>query len=46
MRTRVTPRQGPKLPAPAEWTPPIVECCETRPVVTAYAGEGGPWNNR
>jgi hypothetical protein len=28
------------------WSPPLVECYETRPEVTAYAGDGGPWNAR
>jgi hypothetical protein len=26
-----------------EWTPPQLECYETRPEVTAYAGGDGPW---
>ncbi len=25
------------------WTRPKVECYETRPEVTAYAGDTGPW---
>ena len=25
------------------WAKPRVECYETRPEVTAYAGDGGPW---
>jgi hypothetical protein len=32
-------------PAP-EWTPPQVECYETRPEVTAYSGGGDPWTGR
>jgi len=28
------------------WSMPQVECYETRPEVTAYAGDGGPWNAR
>ena len=35
-------------PAPApiqEWVAPQVECYETRPEVTAYAGGDGPWAN-
>jgi hypothetical protein len=31
---------------PSAWLPPQVECYETRPEVTAYAGDGGPWNAR
>jgi hypothetical protein len=26
------------------WTDPVLECYETRPEVTAYAADGGPWN--
>jgi hypothetical protein len=33
-----------ETPAP-EWTPPQVECYETRPEVTAYAGGGDPWTS-
>ncbi len=29
-----------------EWVAPEVVCYETRPEVTAYAGDGAPWNNR
>lgn len=29
-----------------EWTPPQVECYETRPEVTAYSGGGDPWTGR
>jgi hypothetical protein len=29
-----------------EWTPPLVECYETRPEVTAYSGGGDPWTGR
>lgn len=25
------------------WTRPRVECLETRPEVTAYSGDTGPW---
>jgi hypothetical protein len=28
------------------WTRPQVQGYETRPEVTAYAGDSGPWNNR
>jgi hypothetical protein len=36
-----------QVPTPtAEWTAPVVECLETRPEVTAYAGDGGPWLTR
>jgi hypothetical protein len=28
------------------WSEPAVECYETRPEVTAYAGESGPWRAR
>jgi hypothetical protein len=28
------------------WSEPVVECYETRPEVTAYAGESGPWRAR
>jgi hypothetical protein len=27
------------------WRRPRVECLETRPEVTAYAGDSGPWNH-
>jgi hypothetical protein len=30
----------------SRWSTPEVDCYETRPEVTAYAGDGGPWNNR
>jgi hypothetical protein len=33
-------------PAPRPWVTPETECYETRPEVTAYAGDSGPWNNR
>ncbi|MDT7804667.1 MAG: hypothetical protein QOI78_8100 [Actinomycetota bacterium] len=33
----------PVLPS---WTDPVLECYETRPEVTAYAADGGPWNAR
>lgn len=36
--------QPPAPPAP-EWVAPQVECYETRPEVTAYAGGDGPWAN-
>jgi hypothetical protein len=29
-----------------EWTPPQIECYETRPEVTAYSGGGDPWTGR
>jgi hypothetical protein len=28
------------------WAKPRVECYETRPEVTAYAGDSSPWNVR
>jgi hypothetical protein len=28
-----------------EWVAPQIECYETRPEVTAYAGDGSPWQN-
>ncbi|GHF41988.1 hypothetical protein FHX82_005038 [Amycolatopsis bartoniae] len=28
------------------WSEPVAECYETRPEVTAYAGESGPWQAR
>lgn len=28
------------------WSDPVVECYETRPEVTAYAGESEPWRAR
>jgi hypothetical protein len=28
------------------WAKPRVECYETRPEVTAYAGDSGTWNVR
>jgi hypothetical protein len=28
------------------WSEPVAECYETRPEVTAYAGESGPWRAR
>jgi hypothetical protein len=31
---------------PGEWTPPQVECYETRPEVTAYSGSDDQWNRR
>jgi hypothetical protein len=34
--------ETPTTPA-REWTPPQIECYETRPEVTAYAGGDGPW---
>jgi hypothetical protein len=34
-------------PVTPTWTTPEFECYETRPEITAYAGDGGPlWNNR
>ncbi len=33
-----------KQPVRRRWTRPRVECLETRPEVTAYAGDSGPWN--
>lgn len=29
-----------------QWSDPVVECYETRPEVTAYAGESEPWRAR
>ena len=40
-----TRKDDQSTPVPT-WTPPKVDCYETRPEVTAYAGDGGPWNNR
>ena len=34
-----------KLPT-REWVTPEVECQETRPEITAYAGGDGPWAKR
>jgi hypothetical protein len=31
-------------PARRRWTAPRVECLESRPEVSAYAGTGQPWN--
>lgn len=28
------------------WTPPKVECLETRPEVSAYSGAGDPWHRQ
>ncbi|WP_432826956.1 hypothetical protein [Dactylosporangium sp. CA-092794] len=28
------------------WTPPRVECLETRPEISAYSGTGDPWQRR
>jgi hypothetical protein len=33
-------------PRAAAWVTPEVTCYETRPEVTAYAGDGGLWINR
>ncbi|GAA2373331.1 hypothetical protein [Dactylosporangium salmoneum] len=33
----------PAAPARRSWTPPRVECLETRPEITAYSGAGDPW---
>jgi hypothetical protein len=33
-----------ETPAPT-WVAPQIECYETRPEVTAYAGGDGPWAN-
>ena len=35
----------PVTPARTAWVHPEVECLETRPEITAYAGGGDPWNN-
>lgn len=35
----------PVTPARQAWVRPEVECLETRPEITAYAGGGDPWNN-
>ena len=35
----------PATPARAAWVRPEVECLETRPEITAYAGGSDPWNN-
>ncbi len=40
------PVQDQPNPARPEWVTPEVECYDTRPEVTAYAGDGGPWLNR
>lgn len=37
--------QGDERVLPA-WSEPVVECYETRPEVTAYAGESEPWRAR
>jgi hypothetical protein len=37
--------QGDERALPA-WSEPVVECYETRPEVTAYAGESEPWRAR
>lgn len=44
VRETVVP-QGDDLVLP-QWTDPVIECYETRPEVTAYAGESGPWRGR
>ena len=36
-------QQTSKATVKRPWTPPRVECLETRPEVTAYSGVGGPW---
>ncbi len=33
----------PAAPDRRPWTPPRVECLETRPEVSAYSGAGDPW---
>jgi hypothetical protein len=48
----MTNAQTPPLPtastgsARRTWTRPQVHPVETRPEVTAYAGDSGPWNAR
>ncbi|GAA4468062.1 hypothetical protein [Phytohabitans houttuyneae] len=37
-RGRVAPRRARRA-----WTRPEVRCLETRPEVTAYSGDTGPW---
>jgi len=41
--TRPTRRTAPPRRARRAWTRPAVECLETRPEVTAYSGDTGPW---
>jgi hypothetical protein len=41
-----TPAQEIPAPTAPQWVAPQVECFETRPEVTAYAGGGGPLSNR
>ena len=40
METPVSQQVTPDLP---QWTDPVIESYETRPEVTAYAGQSGPW---
>jgi hypothetical protein len=40
------PPSAPAGRARRSWTRPQVRGYETRPEVTAYAGDAGPWNNR
>ena len=43
LETVVAQGEGGVLP---QWAEPAVECYETRPEVTAYAGESEPWRAR
>lgn len=43
LETVVAQGEGRVLPP---WSDPVVECYETRPEVTAYAGESEPWRAR
>jgi hypothetical protein len=36
----------PAKPPTRQWVTPAVECEETRPEITAYAGGNGPWAKR
>ncbi|GGM26742.1 hypothetical protein GCM10007977_029840 [Dactylosporangium sucinum] len=38
-----THQTPPAPPARRSWTPPRVECLETRPEITAYSGANDPW---
>lgn len=40
--TNETPPAAAARPA---WSRPEVECLETRPEITAYAGDSDSWNN-
>lgn len=45
MNTIVEPTTLPVREPVREWEAPQIECYETRPEVTAYAGGDGPWAN-